>query len=207
MFARPCLVYGLLFATLSAAAVDYTTFHGNSQRTGWNNQETILTPATVASPAFGKIWSSPVLDSFGGVAPHLYACPLYVDAVQISTPTYNGTFRVVFAASNNDWVYAINASQANGVAPGTILWKSSVGTPLTGGNGYDGTNVGVLGTPHIDVARNRIYLAAVDNTQFAWQAWALDIRTGAPLLRGGRWSSRTARPRRSAAMAHRSFNP
>ncbi len=172
-YARLSIVLAAL-ACVAAGAYDFPTFHGNSQRTGWNNQETILTPANVASPAFGQIWQSPVLD---GSNPHVYACPLYVDSVAISTPLYNGKFRVVFAATTNDYVYAINASQANGVAPGTILWKLSVGSPGGGGT-QDGAPVGVLGTPHIDVPNNRIYLAATDAGTSAWRAWAVDIRTG-----------------------------
>src|SRR5262249_53673606 len=53
-----------------------TQFHGDSARTGFNQNETFLTPANVAS-SFGQVWQSSVLDG------HLYASPLYQDSVLI----------------------------------------------------------------------------------------------------------------------------
>src|SRR5215469_7288213 len=92
------------------AQYNVLTFHGDPQRTGWISHETILTPANVSDGSFGPIWNSPQLDSItiGGVTypPHLYASPLYVDAV----PFGRFTRHVVFAASNNGFVYGINAS-------------------------------------------------------------------------------------------------
>src|SRR5262249_1928230 len=49
---------------------------GDSARTGFNQNETFLTPANVAS-SFGPVWQSPVLDG------HLYASPLYQDGILI----------------------------------------------------------------------------------------------------------------------------
>ena len=95
-----------------ASPVNATTFHYDSQRTGWNPNETILTPDTVSSPQFGPLWNSPPLDSvtIGGTVfpPHLYATPLYVDTIQITRGDYAGqTFSVVFAATSNDDVFGV----------------------------------------------------------------------------------------------------
>jgi hypothetical protein len=57
-------------------APDTTQFHGDAGRTGFNQNETFLTPANVAS-SFDEVWRSPILDG------HLYASPLYVDSVLI----------------------------------------------------------------------------------------------------------------------------
>src|ERR1700681_4667421 len=57
-------------------APDTSQFHGDSARTGFNQNETFLTPASVASD-FGQVWQSPVLDG------HLYASPLYQDNILI----------------------------------------------------------------------------------------------------------------------------
>src|SRR6516162_5968093 len=51
-------------------------FHGDAARTGFNQNETFLTPANVAS-GFGEVWQSPVLDG------HLYASLLYQDGILI----------------------------------------------------------------------------------------------------------------------------
>src|SRR5262249_28110084 len=59
-----------------AGAPNTTQFHGDAARTGFNQNETFLTPTNVAS-SFGQVWQSPVLDG------HLYASPLYLDSVLI----------------------------------------------------------------------------------------------------------------------------
>jgi hypothetical protein len=78
---------GLVFIQAAFAQYNILTFHGDPQRTGWISRETLLTPANVSGGAFGPIWNSPQLDSLtvNGVTypPHLYASPLYVDAVNI----------------------------------------------------------------------------------------------------------------------------
>jgi hypothetical protein len=147
-------------------APNTTQFHGDSARTGFNQNETFLTPANVAS-GFGQVWQSPVLDG------HLYASPLYQDGITIQgngnaanhagdgvqSASFQGkTIGVVFAATGGGTVYAIAAQDTNGttgIAPGTILWKTHLGNPY---GGIDGNSIGVLSTPIIDVASNRIYV-------------------------------------------------
>src|ERR1700752_1238199 len=60
-------------------APNNTTFHGDALRSGFNQVETVLTPADVAS-SFGQVWQSPQLD--GAV----YATPLYLDSLLIAGP-------------------------------------------------------------------------------------------------------------------------
>src|SRR5260370_2033839 len=98
---------------------NWLMFHGDRARTGWNSNETVLTPANVSGSAFGVLWSSPVFDSFGGTPAHMYASPLYVDDVTLSTPDLPGQhLSVVVAATSNSYVYAVNAFDAPGVPAG-----------------------------------------------------------------------------------------
>ena len=132
---------GCLFGPWLLAAnaqYDVLTFHGDRQRTGWISIEKILTPRNVAGGEFGPVWDSPQFDSVtisgNTYLPHVYASPLYVDRVTMTADAYAGrTFHVVYAASSNGFVYAVNASRAavprtggrRGPDPagaGTILW-------------------------------------------------------------------------------------
>src|SRR5580704_13367476 len=145
-------------------AATYTQFHGDAARTGDNTNETLLTPANVASN-FGQVWQSPVLDGA------LYATPLFVDSVTINgngnAANYSGdgvqsasfqgkSLGIVIAATGGGTVYAIAAQDTNGpsgIAPGTILWKTHLGNPYAG---VDGNSIGVLSTPIVDLQSGRI---------------------------------------------------
>lgn len=161
---------------------DVLTFHRDAARTGWDANETRLTPERVASSSFGLQWESPPLDSVDGRPPRLYASPLYVDRVEISAgPHRGGTFPVVFAASSSGFVYAINAFKAGDVAPGRILWRTRLGPPCSlRPSPLDGIATGVLATPVIDLARRRLYVTSCDPEE-RWRAFALDIGSGSVL--------------------------
>src|SRR6516164_542434 len=178
-------------------APNTSQFHGDAARTGFNQNETFLTPTNVAS-SFGQVWQSPVLDG------HLYASPLYEDGILIQgngnaanhpgdgvqNPSFQGkSLGVVFAATGGGTVYAIAAQDTNGttgIAPGTILWKTHVGNPY---GGIDGNSIGVLGTPIIDIKSNRIYvtgsvtdyLLPAGNPNHGannWEVFALNLNDG-----------------------------
>ncbi len=180
----------LLAGTTALAQPNFLTFHGDPQRTGWISTETILTPANVSSGNFGSLWNSQPFDTvtIGSTtyAPHLYASPLYVDSVTISSGTFSGkTFSVVFAATSNGFVYAVNAfatAGANPVAAGTILWKTKLGNPAVVSSLDGGVPVGVLATPVIDISRTpgRLYVASADSAN-GWQVFGLDITSGSIL--------------------------
>lgn len=161
------------------AHADATTFHADRQRSGWYPHQSVLTPANVAAPGFGLLWESPQLDSVDGQPPRLYASPLYLDRVRITAGQHRGqTFSVVFAASNNGYVYAVNAARAGDVAPGRILWRKQLAQPCRLQPApLDAVPTGVLSTPVIDVAKRRIYVTHCDPKE-GWQAYALDIGSG-----------------------------
>jgi hypothetical protein len=178
-------------------APNTTQFHGDAAHTGFNQNETFLTPANVAS-SFGLVWQSPMLDG------HLYASPLYQDTITIQgdgnaanhpgdgvqDPSFQGqTLGVVFAATGGGTVYAIAAQDTNGptgIAPGTILWRTHLGNAY---GGIDGNSIGVLSTPIIDIASNRIYVTGSvtdyllppgdpNHGQNNWEVFALNLNDG-----------------------------
>ena len=94
--------------------VSKPAFHGGAQRLGWNANESVLTPALVGGTAFGPVWQSPAFDTLDidGVtyAGRMYASPLYLDDVDVKGGAYDGVrASVIFAATSNGFVYALNA--------------------------------------------------------------------------------------------------
>ncbi len=162
-----------------AAGADKLTYHVDAKRGGWNAQESVLSPRNVGGTAFGPLWSSPALDAFGDMPPRLFATPLYVSRLALTTSDRRGQVHsVVFAATTTGYVYAVSARQRSGgsaTPAGTILWRHRLTEhPCTRGSH------GVLSTPVIDRASRRLYVAFCDD-QSLWQATALDLGSGATL--------------------------
>lgn len=168
----------LTVAPTGAAAV--ATYQYDNGRTGQNTSETILTPANVNVNQFGKLFAL-------GVDAPVDAQPLYVANVTIGGTAHN----VVFAATENDSVYAFDADSNTG-SNATYLWKASLvdaahGAPpgATAVNRHDlpcdasGT-WGVTSTPVIDTSTNTMYAVAFseENGKFLYRLHAIDITTG-----------------------------
>ncbi|TFW21142.1 hypothetical protein E4L96_09290, partial [Massilia arenosa] len=165
----------------SASAVQRparVTFHVDAGRSGWRANESVLTPAALRKD-FGAVWESPALDAFEGQPARLYASPLYLDQVAMTKGPHRGLdFNVVFAASSNGYVYAINAARKGDLAAGRILWRTRLGEPCRLQPApLDGVPTGILSTPVIDVERARLYVTHCDPKN-RWQAYALDIGSG-----------------------------
>jgi outer membrane protein assembly factor BamB len=129
-------------------AVNVTTHHGDAQRTGWNANETVLTPTAVAGPAFRQLSTVP-LDG------QVDAQPLYASGVVIAGSPHN----VVYVATENDSLYAIDGDT------GTVLLQKSLGTPvslakLPGQCNNNSATVGITSTPVIDSATGLLYVIA-----------------------------------------------
>jgi hypothetical protein len=141
----------------------------DNARTGLNDAETRLTPSNVNSGTFGKLFSY-VVDGY------LYAQPLYVSNLMIQGATHN----VVFAATENDTVYAFDADNFGNGSP---LWKVSLlqagEVPQPGGNPKP--NQGLTSTPVIEVSSNTMYVFTSQKTTGTpfFRLHALDIITGA----------------------------
>ena len=171
----------LLAATLPAfGQVNVLTYHNDFSRTGQNTNETILTPANVNANTFGKVFSYPVDGQ-------IYAQPLYVSALAIPG---QGTHNVIFVATMHDSVYAFDAD--SNVGPnGGVLWQVSLGTSAAMPNNDFGNRyglyhdirpeVGIIGTPVIDLAAGTIYLSAFthEGNSYIQRIHALSITTGA----------------------------
>jgi hypothetical protein len=166
---------------------DYPTFHRNPQRTGWIPNETKLTPANVKGGQFGPLWNSAPFDSVsvGGTIypPRMYASPLYIDGVTLSSGNYAGQHvSMVVAATSNGYLYAVNPFARNDVATipaGYMFWAAKLTNPEIVPTLDGGVPLGVMGTPVIDTSTSpgRVYVASDDATS-GWQVFALDITSG-----------------------------
>jgi hypothetical protein len=163
-------------------------FHGDRSRLGWNADESDLSPATLTSGGFGWLWDSAPLDAVTigdqSYAPHLYASPLYVDALSIAGGDWDGaTVSAVIAATSNAWVYAVSACALDvggrHLGAGTILWRTQLSMPDVVPSLDGGVPLGVLATPAIDLAAAppRLYAASMDASA-GWQVAALDLTSG-----------------------------
>jgi hypothetical protein len=173
-----------------SATVEVTTFQGmltwrnDNSRSGINNQELALAPATVNSSSFGKLFSCPT-DGYA------YAQPLYVPNLRIGGVAHN----VIFVATEKDSVFAFDAD-AN---PCVTLWQTNLAPDGTRAVEFPnlsvaGTNivpfVGITGTPAIDRNRSVLYVVAANETITLNPArshllYAIDLSTGSNLQRAG----------------------
>jgi hypothetical protein len=163
-------------------------YHNDSGNTGQNLTETGLTPANVNSTNFGKLFSTTVDGQ-------VYAQPLVMTGVNITTGSSQGTHDVVFVATEHDSLYAIDANT------GTVLWHDSLLPSKYGGtvttvpsgdiNSSDLTpEIGITATPVIDPTTNTIYVEEktkeVSGTNNHYLHWlqALDVGSGAAKFGG-----------------------
>jgi fibronectin type 3 domain-containing protein len=141
------------------------TYHNDNASSGVNPNETLLTPTSVNVNTFGKQFSTPVDGQ-------VYGQPLYVPAINITSGPQPGVHNVIFAVTQHDSLYAIDA------VGGNVLWKTSfinsadpkvnllgatsIGTmPATETNSSDITpEIGITATPVIDSANGVIYVEA-----------------------------------------------
>ncbi len=134
-------------ASVAAAQTAVTTYHNDNNRTGWNRTESVLTPANVGTATFGLLQKVTLDDQVD-------AQPLVVPGVMITAGNYVGTHDVVYVATENNSVYAID------VHTGTVLLSPNFGTPVSMplGCNNNGPNVGINSTPVIDLSSNTLYV-------------------------------------------------
>jgi Putative Ig domain len=178
-------------ASLTVAVTDLagvSTYHNNLSRNGANTQEYALTPATVTTSTFGKLFSCTVDGA-------IYAQPLWVPNLTIAGVKRN----VVFVATQHDSVYAFDADSS--VTPCAALWHANLldsahgantgetSVPSTGtvylvgsGGGDIAPEVGITGTPVIDQTTNTLYVVSksviASGPTFYQRIHAIDLTTG-----------------------------
>jgi len=127
------------------------TYHYDNLRTGWNGNETTLTPANVGPTSFGVL-AQVVLDD------QVNAQPLVVPNQQITAGPTPGTYQVVYVATEANTIYAIRAST------GAVLLSRNLGppvvNPLNCNTNGGRPNVGINSTPVIDTVAQTLYVIA-----------------------------------------------
>jgi hypothetical protein len=172
-------ISGTAMLTVTAAppagGANVTTWHFDTQRSGLNPGEQILTPDNVQPTTFGKLFSYLVKG-------YIYAEPLLVSGLTVNNATHN----VVYVATEQDNVYAFDADN---YGSGTPLWQVSLlqsgETAVTTGEikPYEG----VTSTPVIDLTSNTMYVVSIQvksGGKPTFRLNALDILTGAQKFGG-----------------------
>jgi|HubBroStandDraft_4_1064222.scaffolds.fasta_scaffold75433_1 hypothetical protein len=153
-------------ALLAAGQTSVTTYHYDNYRTGWNQKESVLTPANVKAKVFGRQLTVKLDDQVD-------AQPLVVPGVLITAGNYQGTHDVVYVVTEHNTVYAVD------VHTGTVLLNPNFGTPVSNplGCNNNGPNVGINSTPVIDPSSNTLYVMIYtqDKTGPAFRLHALDL--------------------------------
>ncbi|HLJ29961.1 MAG TPA: pyrrolo-quinoline quinone [Candidatus Angelobacter sp.] len=154
------------------------THHADKFRSGVNFQELALSPATVNSSTFGKIFSR-------SVDGQIYAQPLIVTNLAIAGTKHN----VVYVATEHASVYAFDAD-GKIAAP---FWQRSFINPSAGvttiskpSAGLIEPEISITGTPAIDGATGTIYVAVStdEHGSIVHRLHALSITTGAEKFGG-----------------------
>jgi hypothetical protein len=156
----------------SGKPIDVLKYHYDSQVTGWNQSETDLTPASVASSSFGQLTT---LNVDGNV----FAEPLLVSKFQMPDGTKHD---VLVVATGHNSVYAFDANDYS------LLWTVNLGASQATGDvgcGDVQPEYGVSSTPVIVRSGPNaatIYVVAATEPaklSFHTQLHALDLGTGA----------------------------
>ena len=138
--------FGLLLCSAQAVAQTsppkgaVLTWHDDNLRTGWQQQETILTTSTIGSLGIS----------------HSVALADQIDAQPLVIPGFINGHDIVYVADKSNNVYQIDGNT------GVILKQVNLGRPVPKpfncGNG--GPNVGINSTPVIDWASQTLFVMA-----------------------------------------------
>lgn len=173
--ARPFIA--LIAAIAAAAPVDVLCSRYDRFPTGTNALESTLNAKNVNASAFGKLYNYFVNGS-------VYAQPLFVGGQQIGG---RGARNVLYVATMNDRVYAFDADK-----PSPPLWMRDFTDELAGitpvpivditrnNNLNIVGNVGIEGTPVIDLTSNSLYLVArtKEDGEYFQRLHRLSLRDG-----------------------------
>ena len=138
---------------LIAGSGSWTTYHHDNARTGLDPSAPTAVSGSI-NPTPG--WTEPALDE------QVYAEPLIYSSL-------------VYVATLNNTIYALSQFD------GSVVWSRHLGTPQSGGWVCgDVAPQGIIGTPVIDPATNRIFAAAlIAGSPPTYHLFGLDLTTGA----------------------------
>ena len=156
------------------------TSHNDNLRTGQNVNETILTPANVGSPGFGRLFSY-------AVDGNIYGQPLYIQNLTVNGANHN----VAYVATEHNSVYAFDADGLQGGS----LWQVNFNNPAAGVIPVPMSDVndpaiipenGITSTMVIDPVSSTIYVvvATRENSTYVSRLHALDLATGSEKFNG-----------------------
>jgi hypothetical protein len=151
-FPLPPILLGPVCRGAVTGCVNVTTYHNDSMRTGWNSQERVLNAANVTPTTFGHIATLTVDDQVD-------AQPLIVGGVS-------------FIATENNTLYAIDFWNGS-----SVIRHMGDPVPKPLGCGNNGPNVGINGTPVIDLASRTLFVDAylMENGSPTHKIHALDL--------------------------------
>lgn len=151
--------------TVIVGCTSVVTYHNDDQRTGWNSHENTLTTGNVRPLTFGLIASVSLDDQVD-------AQPLVVTNQNIAG---QGVHTVVYVATESNTIYAIDSWS------GTVLKSVSLGPPVPMPQGCtnNGPNVGINGTPTIDLKSRTMFVVTytLHSGKPEYQLHALDLGT------------------------------
>lgn len=159
------------------AQVNILTGNGDNDRTNANLQEVRLAPATVTPDTFGKLGAFPVDGQ-------VYSQPLYVSGLSIPG---RGALNVLFVSTMHNSVYAFNADSMSPIVP---LWHVNLGPSLLSSQLIHFNDItvelGILGTPVIDLQRSVLYVVSETVRQGSpvFYIHALDLASGQERMNG-----------------------
>src|SRR5208282_3886108 len=182
---QAALCLALAAAPGMATAQDVLTHEYNFYRTGVQSHESQLTPATIGTTTFGRLFS---LEVDGAV----YAEPLWVGAYTMAD---GKSHNVLVVATQHDSVYAFDADGKSPLAGYywhvSLLAPGETSVPSGDTNSDDITpEIGITGTPVIDRGAGVVYvvskskLVSGNNTTYYQRLHALSLATGVERMHG-----------------------
>ncbi len=144
----------LFYSKADAGQADWSTFGYDISRSGFNPNETILSPGNVSN--LQLIWSF-----------DLGAVTIMQPAVASNVMINGSPVNVLYIGSQHGEFYALNADT------GSVVWQTNLGAQATSCFDMPDGVFGVGGTPYLDRATNLLYVVGGDG-----KAHALDLSTG-----------------------------
>ncbi|MBS0366738.1 MAG: hypothetical protein JSR67_13045 [Proteobacteria bacterium] len=172
------------------AGVNVTTHHYDNFRTGWNWQESSLTPTVLNSGTFGNLFNVSVDEEID-------AQPLVLSGQSING---GAAANVAYVATENNTVYAINVDTGVILASNHLEAAFPVSLLSNGSCSNNSAFVGIQSTPVIDQAAGTLYVVTtVGSGTPIYHLHALSVSTladkVAPLTITNPWSSSINRQR------------